>query len=613
MKNILLISALVLSVLSANALTNIAGGDVSGTWTTAGSPYNINGNITIQDEDVLTIQPGVEVNFQGHYYLRLIGQLVAEGTNASQITFTASNTTNGWRGIIIDNTDGVNFGVNGAMDDNGQSKLIYCNFLYGRTLFTDTEKFNGGALFIKGFSNIIVNNCSFTNCSVVNQGGAIFWGGETDGISITNCSFNNVEAGNHGGAIKIEEECQNILLQNNAFTTCESGGNGGAVSIAYECSVINILNNSFTNILSHDKGGGIFIAENSENILINGNNLMNTSAALHGGGLFFGQDCNGVTIKNNELETCLAGGHGGGIHLGQNCLNVQISNNTIKKCESGINGGGVHIANQCQDYMVSGNRFFNNEAEDKGGGLFIGYYADISVIDNEFSNNNADERGGAIFLGEVSTILLNNALVVNNSSGTGGGIFFGEDILGTITNVTIANNLAQFAGGLFTGKATTDHVTISNSIIWGNAANVAGDNILGGYCGGANDYTNPAITGSDIEGGQAGILFFTADPKFFSGIPTLTLTDTENGHVGTYSNNINENPQFVEPTAGPGGAFDGTAALWSVRVSSPCRTTDSVMGYMGAGAIIPISFAAILGAFGLIGLARFFRRRKKTA
>jgi hypothetical protein len=36
------------------------------------------------------------------------------------------------------------------------------------------------------------------------------------------------------------------------------------------------------------------------------------------------------------------------------------------------------------------------------------------------------------------------------------------------------------------------------------------------------------------------------------------------------------------------------------------------MGYMGAGTIVPISFAAIPGAFGLIGLARFFRRRRKT-
>ncbi|MBN1925142.1 MAG: right-handed parallel beta-helix repeat-containing protein [Prolixibacteraceae bacterium] len=612
MKNILLIFAFVFYVVSANALTNIAGGNVSGTWTTAGSPYHINGNITVQDGDLLTIQPGVQVIFQGHYYLNMIGQIDATGTSASPITFTATNTVDGWRGIVIDNTDGP-FGVLGAMDNNGQSKLIYCDFSYGRTLVTDPNKLNGGALFIKGFSNIVVDHCSFTDCSVVNQGGAIFWGGYSDGISITNCTFNNVEAESHGGAIKIESECQNILLQNNTFTTCESGGNGGAVSIAYACSVINILNNSFTNILSHDKGGSIFVAENCENILINGNNLMNTSASLHGGGLFFGQECIGVTITNNELETCLAGGHGGGIHLGQDCLNVQISNNTIQNCESGINGGGVHIANECQGYLVSGNRFFNNDAEDKGGGLFIGYSADISVIDNEFSNNNADERGGGIFMGESSTILMNNLLIVNNTSGTGGGIFFGWDVLGTITNVTIANNLAEFGGGFYMGKAIINHVNISNSIIWGNAANVAGDNILGGYCDGTNDYTNPTITGSDIQGGQAGILFFTDDPDFSSGIPTLTAADTENGHVGTYSNNINADPQFVDPTAGPGSTFDSSTAIWNVRISSPCRSADSVMGYMGAGAIVPVSIAAILGAFGLIGLGRFLRRRKKTA
>ena len=70
----LLFGFITLTIIS-NAQTVIPPGDVSGTWTLGGSPYEIQGEITIPDSSTLTIEPGVLVEFQGHYKLIVEGRL----------------------------------------------------------------------------------------------------------------------------------------------------------------------------------------------------------------------------------------------------------------------------------------------------------------------------------------------------------------------------------------------------------------------------------------------------------------------------------------------------------------------------------------------------------
>ena len=77
------------------AATTISGGDVSGTWTAAGSPYRINGDITVPAGPTLTIEPGVEVVFESWYKLTVNGTLLAEGTDSSPILFTGTHPTAG--------------------------------------------------------------------------------------------------------------------------------------------------------------------------------------------------------------------------------------------------------------------------------------------------------------------------------------------------------------------------------------------------------------------------------------------------------------------------------------------------------------------------------------
>lgn len=83
-----IIALLVASAINA-AATNVSG-NVSGTWSLAGSPYVVTDHVTIQNGDTLTIEPGVEVKFNSQKKMTVAGTLIAEGTSGSRITFTSN-------------------------------------------------------------------------------------------------------------------------------------------------------------------------------------------------------------------------------------------------------------------------------------------------------------------------------------------------------------------------------------------------------------------------------------------------------------------------------------------------------------------------------------------
>jgi hypothetical protein len=93
--------------------TIAAGTAVSGTWTPAGGPYRIGGNISIAAGQSLTIQPGTSVYFADGSRLTVNGLLTAVGTDAQRIRFThdpaGTNGTNAtWGGIYFSNTSQAN-------------------------------------------------------------------------------------------------------------------------------------------------------------------------------------------------------------------------------------------------------------------------------------------------------------------------------------------------------------------------------------------------------------------------------------------------------------------------------------------------------------------------
>ena len=79
---------------SAGGPTYVSGPITSDTtWELANSPYIVTGDVTVEPGATLTIEPGVEVKFDGVYSIIVEGLLDAQGTSGNIIKFTSNQAT----------------------------------------------------------------------------------------------------------------------------------------------------------------------------------------------------------------------------------------------------------------------------------------------------------------------------------------------------------------------------------------------------------------------------------------------------------------------------------------------------------------------------------------
>ncbi len=276
MKSIFILAIATIFQLSLSAQTNVSGNQ-SGTWTLANSPYLVTGEITIPSGQTLTIEPGVEVNFQGHFKFTVNGTLLAAGTENDNILFTTDNATLGWHGIRL---TGSQTG----------SALSYCRIEYGKTSDGDYPDQHGGGVMMNN-SDAVIDHCVFANNQAVTadngMGGAIYGMNTTSATQITNCSFIDNVAYAEGGAIKF------------------SGDNGA-----------NIENCDFLNNTVSYGGGGICLYGCYNTVIKECLFVGNVTNYTNGGGAYVESYCSEVQFINCTFtENQATGGDGGGIDV----------------------------------------------------------------------------------------------------------------------------------------------------------------------------------------------------------------------------------------------------------------------------------------------------------
>ncbi len=117
---------------SAHAQTSIPGGTLAAdaTWTSAGSPYTVEGDLTVPDGITLRIEDGVEVQVSVSRRIAIAGGVVRiVGTEARPVTLRSTADGSRWQGLVV--------GASGLID------LEHATFL-DVILPIDTQ--NGGSL-----------------------------------------------------------------------------------------------------------------------------------------------------------------------------------------------------------------------------------------------------------------------------------------------------------------------------------------------------------------------------------------------------------------------------------------------------------------------------------
>ena len=385
------ITFLTLSALGAT----IPGGAVSGTWDVANSPYYIEGNITIQSDDTLTIEPGVEVEFQGDYGLTVTGLLEAVGTETDSIKFFPVSVSTGWAGIQFD-------------DAPNSSHLIYCSL---RNAGERVDEFSGTGGIVCSNSNPVIERCNiYDNTS----GSDLFGGGitisNTSSPEITHCTFTG-NLSPTGGGIAIFISNATIT---NCFFTDNCGVWGGGVylynsqAILTDCEINNAA-------VGGQWGGGIY-GENSMIVLTNCI-ISNNFVFGDGGGICFrnvSATLTGCSLYNNTTES-----YGGAIACMNNGSSVVLFyctfwNNT--SIEPLCGGGAISLEMDRNNMMTIDHcTFYGNESiSGFGEAIFLGGRADIQnsiFVENGLTGNIWVWAGGAVssvaysdFYGNVTNI-----------------------------------------------------------------------------------------------------------------------------------------------------------------------------------------------------------------
>ena len=446
-KRHIIITGLILFTSHVSAQTTIEGGDVSGIWTLANSPYLIFDEVTIPNDSTLSIEPGVLVEFQGHYALHVQGRLLALGTESDTILFTVNDTTGfndpdtnlgGWNGIRFIDTPLT----------NDSSKIVYCKLQYGKAVADVWHLNAGGAICAIHFGKLLISNSLLTHNlaggreSDSPSGGAVHLAWADVRFVKTTSSYNYAY---NGGAMHCHESSPTfidcIIVHN---TAVQSGG----IAIDGECQV-TLLNCSLLSNRSQNLGGGILFGGNSvgtlENVTISGN------TANWGAGI--GASSCELLLNNCTITENISSGLGGGIAADNTLLNIE--NSTFIQNSAGT-GGGIHTD---KSDLHLDNCLFNLNMAINGDGGAINYFADtlifvrpyqVELTNCDFVKNEATGICGGIKIDQVNSETSLIDVTINRCE-------FNQNHADRVCPLRITGNIADFTvtNSLFSGNTST--------------------------------------------------------------------------------------------------------------------------------------------------------------
>jgi parallel beta-helix repeat protein len=397
--------------MNASGSTSVSGIiSVDTTWDLTGSPYIVLGDVTVADGITLTIEPGVQVRFDGYYGIYINGTLIAIGTEASRIVFTSNYKwpeAGDWLNIYIRST--------------GYADIRYCDISYGKhniyvhgsshNIIANNNIFYGKSmgLYIRSSSNNNVNNNT-----IFNSGAGI-----GDALMLSS-SWNNTishnDISNNEVGIVVASSSNNLIENNHVYNNRRDGvilslswNNTVANNYIIENSRYGILldssqnNDVIDNNISMNYWGGIHLESSFSNLMNNNEIYLNHNTALR-----FVLSSNNAIIRNNVHSN-----FGYGINFLTNSNYNTVIDNNISNNTFGIQ---LYLSSLAS---IANNTFFHN-------GLVIGGTQLSHFNSHEIAINNTVNSKPLAFLKDSSKIDIN-------------GLALGQLIVMNCTDVRISN------------------------------------------------------------------------------------------------------------------------------------------------------------------------------
>jgi parallel beta-helix repeat protein len=422
--------------LNAAGPTYISGSITSDTtWDLAGSPYIVFGNIYVAFGVTLTIEPGVDVRFDGEFGMHVNGSLLAIGTETNRINITSHITPplpNNWNDIKI--------------NTSGYAEIKYCDISYSlrgfdiyssnNIIINNTITNNLIGIHFRPLSTINNNTISNNTFSNVRRGIHIW---HSSNITITNNNF--YDEGIYIEGDQLSHFNSHTISQDNMvngkplyYYKDQSGINIDGIPVG-ELIFANCSNVNVKNIQINNTDMGILGAY-SFNITIENNDVMVTDA-----GIWFHESSNTSIINNNVMNI-----EESGIGFYRSSNNDIIANNDIKN----VGGYGIFFLNDGNNNIITN----NSVSEANKDGILLWYSSYNTISNNDVSNND-----WGISVGEVSNnnIITSNNVIRNNLDGIGIG--------NSINNIITDNNIIENNGTGIALYLTFNTIIYHNNII----------------------------------------------------------------------------------------------------------------------------------------------------
>ena len=395
--------------------------------------------------------------------------------------------------------------VPGTVMEVRNSRFIGC------TSWT-TEKSNrlGGGAIVTNAETMTLENCDFSNCTAVDQAGAVFHrvdGNYNSWTEVTGCTFTNCSADAAGG---LELDSKNINVTNCRFEHCVAKArNGGGFNVwplnngtpSADCWV-TLTGCSFLDCQALTQNGGGFRSA-AVYTTVNDCTFTNTSGAQGGGIAMSNTNAKEGKVYGCTFDRCTASNQGGGFYCV--AIKVEIGDYTYPVGQAPTTAGaGSYIRDENGNIIGRHTEIKNCTSSNEGGGVYHARNdnkSSLTVENATVSGNqirNSSKNGGGIYTNARKVVIEGSTITDNKCTNLGGGVYanpqgvysnnadkdFHNKIRMIVSDSTISRNIASSSGsGVWFDTNNDDNnrakqiLNIEGSAIDGNTSGNQGGGI----------------------------------------------------------------------------------------------------------------------------------------